>query len=115
LSPDQENGTMDKDRVKGSADQAMGAVKEVAGKLTGDAKLQADGKAGKLKGQVENAVGGAKDAVRQAAGKLDRTLNTDAVARAGSAMSDAVRTRPVGTLAVAAGIGALLGALIARV
>jgi len=30
-------------------------------------------------------------------------------------MSDAVRTRPVGTLAVAAGIGALLGALIARV
>ena len=87
---------MDKDRVKGSADQAMGAVKEVAGKLTGDAKLQADGKAGKLKGQVENAVGGAKDAVRQAAGKLDRTLDTDAVARAGSAMSDAVRTRPVG-------------------
>ena len=36
---------MDKDRVKGSAQQAKGAVKEAAGKVTGDAKLQAEGKA----------------------------------------------------------------------
>ena len=106
---------MDKDRVKGSADQAMGAIKEAAGELTGDAKLKAEGKAGKLKGKVENAVGGAKDAVRHATGKLDRALDIDAVASAGSALRDAVRTRPVGALAVAAGIGALLGALIMRV
>jgi uncharacterized protein YjbJ (UPF0337 family) len=70
---------MDKNRVKGSADQAMGAIKEAAGKLTGDAKLKAEGKADKLKGKVENAVGGAKDAVRHAAGKLNRALNPDAV------------------------------------
>lgn len=38
---------MDDDRVKGSAKQAVGAVKEAAGKLSGDAKLQADGKAQK--------------------------------------------------------------------
>ena len=62
---------MDKDRVKGSADQAKGAIKEAAGKLTGDAKLEAEGKADKLKGKVRNAVGGAKDAVRQTAKKLD--------------------------------------------
>ena len=35
---------MDKDRIKGSAQQAKGAVKEVAGKITGDTKLEAEGK-----------------------------------------------------------------------
>ena len=57
---------MDKDRIKGAADQAKGNVKEVTGKIVGDAKLQAEGKADKLKGKVENAIGGAKDAVRDA-------------------------------------------------
>ncbi len=57
---------MDKDRVKGMADQAKGAVKDATGKITGDAKLQAEGKADKLKGKVENAIGGAKDAARDA-------------------------------------------------
>jgi uncharacterized protein YjbJ (UPF0337 family) len=55
---------MDKDRIKGSADQAKGAVKDAAGKVTGDAKLQAEGKADKVKGKIENAVGGAKDSMR---------------------------------------------------
>ena len=55
---------MDKDRIKGMADQAKGAVKETAGKALGDAKLKTEGKADKLKGKVENAVGGAKDALR---------------------------------------------------
>ena len=57
---------MDKDRVKGAPDQAKGNVKEVTGKIVGDAKLQTEGKADKTKGKVENAVGGAKDAVRDA-------------------------------------------------
>ena len=55
---------MDHDRIKGAANQAKGQIKETAGKLTGDAKLQAEGKADKLKGKIQNAVGGAKDAVR---------------------------------------------------
>jgi uncharacterized protein YjbJ (UPF0337 family) len=55
---------MDKDRIEGSANQAKGAVKEVAGKITGDAKLKAEGAADKMKGKVQNAVGGAKDAIR---------------------------------------------------
>ncbi|HEY2068784.1 MAG TPA: CsbD family protein [Rhizomicrobium sp.] len=57
---------MDHDRIKGAADQAKGAVKDTAGKVTGDQKLQAEGKADKLKGKVESAVGGAKDAIRDA-------------------------------------------------
>jgi uncharacterized protein YjbJ (UPF0337 family) len=55
---------MDKDRVKGSAEQAKGAVKETAGKVLGDKKLEAEGKTGKIAGKVQNAVGGMKDAVR---------------------------------------------------
>ena len=56
---------MDKDRLKGSAKQAKGAIKEVAGKLTGDAKLEADGKADKIEGKVQNAVGGLKDTLKR--------------------------------------------------
>ncbi len=55
---------MDKDRIKGMADQAKGTAKEVAGKVLGDEKLKTEGKVDKLKGKVENAVGGAKDALR---------------------------------------------------
>jgi uncharacterized protein YjbJ (UPF0337 family) len=55
---------MDKDRMKGSAKQAKGAVKEVAGKITGDAKLEAEGKSDKVAGKVQNAVGGLKDSLR---------------------------------------------------
>ena len=53
---------MDKDRIEGSANQAKGAIKQAAGKMTGDTKLQAEGAADKAKGKVQNAVGGAKDA-----------------------------------------------------
>ena len=55
---------MDKDRIKGSADQAKGAVKDAAGKVLGDQKLQAEGKMDKLKGKAESAVGGAKNSLR---------------------------------------------------
>jgi uncharacterized protein YjbJ (UPF0337 family) len=56
--------TMDKDRVKGSAQQVKGKVKEVAGKVTGDAKLEGEGKAEKTGGKIRNAIGGLKDTLR---------------------------------------------------
>jgi uncharacterized protein YjbJ (UPF0337 family) len=55
---------MNKDRIEGSAEQAKGAVKEIAGKALGDRKLEAEGKTDKATGKVQNAVGGLKDAVR---------------------------------------------------
>jgi uncharacterized protein YjbJ (UPF0337 family) len=57
---------MDKDRIAGAAKQAKGAVKEAAGKVTGDAKLASEGKADKVAGKVQNAVGGLKDSIREA-------------------------------------------------
>lgn len=55
---------MDKDRIEGAAKKAKGSIKEGIGKATGDAKLQGEGKADKVAGKVQNAVGGVKDAVR---------------------------------------------------
>jgi uncharacterized protein YjbJ (UPF0337 family) len=40
---------MDKDRMKGAADQAKGAIRQGAGKVTGDVKLQAEGALDKTK------------------------------------------------------------------
>jgi uncharacterized protein YjbJ (UPF0337 family) len=60
----EEKSDMDKDRIKGAAHQMKGAVKEKAGKVTGDTKLEGEGKAEKVAGKVQNTVGGAKDALR---------------------------------------------------
>jgi uncharacterized protein YjbJ (UPF0337 family) len=43
---------MDRDRTAGSAKEIKGPVKETIGKATGDAKLQADGRADKVEGTV---------------------------------------------------------------
>jgi uncharacterized protein YjbJ (UPF0337 family) len=56
--------TMNKEHVKGAADKAKGAVKDAAGKLTGDKGLQAEGKFDKAKGAAHKAVGDVKDVVR---------------------------------------------------
>ena len=57
---------VDENRVSGAIDQAKGAIKDAAGKVMGDTKLQAEGKADKAAGKTESTVGGAKDAVRDA-------------------------------------------------
>ena len=56
---------VDHDRVSGSAKSTMGSVKEGAGKVLGDTKLQAEGKMDKAEGRVQNTFGGAKDTLRE--------------------------------------------------
>ena len=55
---------VDRDRVAGSAQQAKGSVKEGLGSMTGDTKLQAEGRMDKVEGKVQNTVGGIKDTLR---------------------------------------------------
>ena len=64
FSPHTQENTMDKDRIEGAVAQAKGKVKEVAGKVTGDSKLEAEGKADQVAGKVQNAIGGIKDTLR---------------------------------------------------
>jgi uncharacterized protein YjbJ (UPF0337 family) len=56
---------MDKDRIAGSAKEAKGAIKEIAGKALGDAKLTAEGKSDKAEGKIRNAIGGLKDTLKK--------------------------------------------------
>ena len=56
---------MDKDRIAGAAKEIKGSIKETIGKAVGDAKLRSDGKAEKVEGKVQNAIGGLKDALKR--------------------------------------------------
>lgn len=57
---------MDKDRIDGAIHQAKGKVKETWGKVTGDKKTEAEGKAENTAGKVQNSIGGAKDTAKDA-------------------------------------------------
>ena len=57
---------MDKDRIDGAGKQIKGAVKDAAGKLSGDRRLEAEGKVDKAVGKVQSEVGKVKDDVRHA-------------------------------------------------
>ena len=48
---------MDKEHVKGAADKAKGAIKDAAGKMMNDKKMQAEGKIDKAKGAGHQAIG----------------------------------------------------------
>jgi len=56
---------VDKEHVKGAADKAKGAIKEAAGKMTGDKQMRAEGKFDKAKGSAHQAAGDIKDAMKR--------------------------------------------------
>jgi uncharacterized protein YjbJ (UPF0337 family) len=53
----------DDDRMEGSMKKMKGSMKEGTGRMVGDTKLQAEGKAEKTAGWFQNAIGGIKDAL----------------------------------------------------
>ena len=56
---------MDKDRIKGAVDQVIGKGKVVAGKVSRNPSLEAEGRVQQAGGKVESAAGKVKDAVRE--------------------------------------------------
>ena len=64
---------MDKERIKGKAEDVAGRVERQVGEWTGNDKAQAEGLAKQAEGKARNAVGKTKDAVRDAADKLKET------------------------------------------
>jgi uncharacterized protein YjbJ (UPF0337 family) len=83
---------MDKDRIVGAAHQVKGAVKETVGKLTGDAKTQAEGAAEKAAGKVQNIVGatGGKYGPRDPALAIGCTHSDNHPARSDLALSELI-------------------------
>jgi uncharacterized protein YjbJ (UPF0337 family) len=57
---------MNEQHVKGAADKVTGKIKEFAGRVTGNRKLETKGKVDQLKGAVRNAVGDVRDAGKEA-------------------------------------------------
>jgi uncharacterized protein YjbJ (UPF0337 family) len=56
---------MDKDRMKGAATRTGGKMKQAAGDMTGDTKMQTEGKMDQAKDKARNAMGSAKDALKR--------------------------------------------------
>jgi uncharacterized protein YjbJ (UPF0337 family) len=56
---------MNKDKIEGTVRQAVGSVKEVAGKVLENTRLQSEGKIEKAVGKVQSAVGDAKETLKK--------------------------------------------------
>ena len=63
---------MNKDQIKGRIEENTGKVKEAAGKLVGNTKLEAEGKVEKVKGQLQAGYGDAKEDAKD---KLKKTID----------------------------------------
>jgi uncharacterized protein YjbJ (UPF0337 family) len=61
-----ERKMVNKDQVEGLAKQAKGAVKDAAGKVTGNKQTQAEGKADKIAGKIQKGYGDAKEKIKKA-------------------------------------------------
>lgn len=61
---------MNKDQVDGRLEQAKGKLKEVAGKLTGNERLEAEGDVDQVAGKTEATVGDAKEKVKNTIDKI---------------------------------------------
>ena len=79
------------EKAEGTAQKWVGKAQEAVGDVTGDASAQIKGKAREVAGRTQECYGEALNMVRESAA-----------------------SNPVATIAVAAGIGFLLGALITR-
>jgi uncharacterized protein YjbJ (UPF0337 family) len=61
-----EHRPMTDQHVKGAVSTVEGTVKEVAGKVTGDKKLEVEGKVQKIQGKAQDSLGDVQDAVENA-------------------------------------------------
>lgn len=93
---------MDDNRIKGTATNIGGKVKDAVGGLTGDTKTQAEGKMDQVSGQLQDAYGSAKDAVREGASTF------------GAELDSFVSEKPMQSLLIAAGLGYLFARLTHR-
>lgn len=93
---------MDEDRIKGTATDLGGKLKEAVGGLVGDSRTQVGGRVDQASGQLQHAYGSAKDTMRDTASTI------------GSDVEEFVRDRPILALLSAVGVGYVLARLVAQ-
>jgi uncharacterized protein YjbJ (UPF0337 family) len=64
------------DKIKGTANEAIGKAKQGIGEATGSDRLQGEGVIQEVKGKGQKAVGDAKDATKEAANKAAAAATT---------------------------------------
>lgn len=61
---------MNNDQVKGRVEEAKGNLKEAAGKVVGNPRLEDEGKVDQAKGKIQSGFGDAKEKVKDAIDKI---------------------------------------------
>ena len=93
-------------RIEGAATQAEGRVQNGVGRMTGDSKLQLEGKVNEVKGKALDAYGRVIDGLDGLVEKAP--ANMQGHARTGL---DFARRKPLLTTGIVAGLAMLLGGL----
>ena len=88
---------MDENRIEGTARDLGGKVQEGLGKLTGNARRQAEGLANQAAGTAQDLYGQAADSARESVNSLEKSLR------------HTIESQPYLSAFVALGIGWLLG------
>ena len=88
---------MDENRVEGTARKVAGKAQEGIGRLTGDAKMQAEGLANEIRGSGQDLYG----QVQENASELARSV--------GDVVGEFIKEQPYTATLIAFGIGWLLG------
>lgn len=66
---------MEKEHVTGAAEKVKGKVEEVTGHVTGNKKLENEGKLDEVKGSLHNAIGNAKETGKDAIDSVKNARN----------------------------------------
>ena len=97
---------MDENRLSGTAKKLGGKVEEGLGRVTGDAKAQAEGRLKQAEGSIQDLFGQAIDS----AGDTIKSTKMTATS-AEDTIRDFIENRPYTTAAIALGLGWLIGRL----
>ena len=97
---------MDENRISGTARDLCGEAEESFGRATGDTKTQAEGVANQIKGAAQNIYGRARDNAADMAGAA-----RDTGASFERLLRNTIEEQPYTAVAIALGIGWLLGRL----
>jgi uncharacterized protein YjbJ (UPF0337 family) len=89
--PIEEDHAMNEDQVDGTVKDVTGKVKDAVGGLTGDAKIQGEGKADQVMGKAQETLGDVKDKAGDMADSASETLSA-AAAKAAETLRETAET-----------------------
>ena len=99
---------MDENRIAGTVRNAGGKAQESFGRVTGDAKTQAEGIVNQVSGAAQDVYGQARDRASDLADATAKTAQ-DAASSFEKSLRTTIENQPYTAVAIALGLGWLLG------